>query len=643
MKKKLHYLTGMFCELLPVFSLTLCLTICSLTAIAQAPATPTDFHTAQVGYTLELHWTDNADNETSYAIQKEWEDFYSYSERIDLPANTEMYVDTNVKPNLEYHYSLWAENETGPSTEVNLVGVVNVATPPAPTNVAAAPGPLMSIAVSFTDNSDMETYYEIHHTSVPDDYYGLKTINGGALDSTITAYISTAPYNVSGPPMPDEVFYFANTLVYVKVRAVINDNGTLIYGPFSPVVTALTNPVPAVATNFIASTQGNDIHLTWTDNSISEAAYFIAKFEGEFNHNDITLIRLQPNTTEYTDVNVSHNIQYHYWLIAIDDFELRAMPPEYWPELFFNDERLAKTSATILELPAVPLNVTATPLSPTSILVTFVDNSDVEFWYELLVTMSADDSTGVPIEGSGFGIGSVTEMELQDLIPGTTYYFRVRGVLELNNTVMFGQYSQVISASTPSVIPDPPVAQSATSLTAKSFIANWSEVQGATSYELDVFDTKNGTYIQGYEGKIVYDTYATVVITKKSVQHYSYLIRAVNEFGEESGNSNIIDVGKIKNASFAEGETLNENELSGLSISQYPNPVVNKFQVLVTSPDEPIAELQIMNLQGSRILSQTIHTNVLHELDATAYPAGMYVLKAVIGRSVRMAKMIKEE
>jgi hypothetical protein len=322
MKKNLPYLNGKFSELLPAFVLTLCLSVCSLSAIAQEPASPTDFHVVQVGYTLELHWTDNADNETSYGIQKEWADYYVYSEVIDLPANTETYVDTNVKPNIEYHYSLWAAGETGSSTEVNLVGIVSVATPPAPTNIAAAPGPLMSLAISFTDNSDMETYYEIHHTNVPDDFYGTKTITGGELNSTISAYISEGPYNPYSQPPPESVYYMPNTLVYIKVRAVINDNGTLIYGPFSPVITTMSNPEPATPTDFVATANGNAVHLTWTDNAFNEAAYFIAKFEGEFSPNTIDLIKLPANATEYTDAHIPSNIEYHYWLLGVNDFEL---------------------------------------------------------------------------------------------------------------------------------------------------------------------------------------------------------------------------------------------------------------------------------------------------------------------------------
>jgi hypothetical protein len=641
MKTTLPFFEVKLDEALVALKVALCLTFCSLTAIAQDVAAPTDFHAVQVGYTLELHWTDNADNETKYVLFKEWEDYYSLNDQIDLPANTEIYVDLNVKPNLEYRYSLWAEGETGFSTEVNLVGIVNVATAPAPTNVSAAPGPLMSIEISFTDNSDLETYYEIQHTNVPDDYYGSKKVPGGELNSTLSAYISEPPYNPYSQPPPEEVWYEPNTLVYIRVRAVIVDNGTLIYGPFSPVITTMSNPEPATPTDFVATANGNDVHLSWTDNAFNEAAYFIARFEGDFSPNTIHLIKLPANTTEYTDLNVSSNIEHHYWIMGLNDFEYTVWPPEYWNELFFRDEtRVAKTSILIQELPPAPTDVTATILGPTSILVSFTDNSNIEFWYELLVSTTPDESTVVALlEGGGSSIGSAVEIEVPNLTPNTTYFFRVRGVFEYGGDLIYGSYSEVISASTLSLVPDPPVAEAATSITAKTFVAHWSPVDAATYYELDVFDIKDNTYVPGYEGKIVYGTSETVMIEKKSASHYSYLVRAVNESGE-SDNSNIIVVGKIRSASLAQDGTFDED---AISINQYPNPVVDKFNILISSPDEPIGELQIINHYGSQIHRQTIRTNESVEVDATPYPSGMYILKVRVGISTGSVKVIKME
>jgi hypothetical protein len=491
---------------------------------------------------------DNSDNESQFRIQKQWEDEFSNNIEIIVPTNTENYIDDAVQPNIQYNYSITAENDFGSSTDASVSGMISIDPPPAPANLSAATGPMTSIEITFTDNSDLESWYEIRHSHDPNapDFYGLETVVAGELNSVVTHYISDGPFNPFDPSR-DTQYYSPNSTVYIKVRAVINDNGNLIYGPFSAVVSATTNPLPATPTNFAATVDGNNVHLSWEDNSTSEAGFLIAKFQGEFSPNGAPVIFLPAGSTDYmdTDIDLEPNVRYHYWIVAMDLLERETLRPDLvWPHLFTQAARVAKTSVMLLKLPDTPTDLTAVGISPNSVLVSFTDNSTVEYWYEVMVSTSVEESSAISlIEFSS----TETQQEITDLSPGTVYYFRVRGVTEIEGSVVYGAFSSPVAASTlPDVnsIPEAPVAKPATFVTPTSFTANWKPVEGADHYALDVFNTKDGLYLPGYKSRIVNDTLLTVAGTRPG-KPYQYIVRAVNESGE-SENSNTIDVGKIK-------------------------------------------------------------------------------------------------
>ena len=86
-----------------------------------------------------------------------------------------------------------------------------------------------------------------------------------------------------------------------------------------------------------------------------------------------------------------------------------------------------------------------------------------------------------------------------------------------------------------------PTANAATSITATSFTANWTSVNGAVDYRLDVSTASTfTTFVTGYNNKTVAGTSDSVTGLTGSTTYY-YRVRSVNASGT-SANSNTVTV-----------------------------------------------------------------------------------------------------
>lgn len=66
------------------------------------------------------------------------------------------------------------------------------------------------------------------------------------------------------------------------------------------------------------------------------------------------------------------------------------------------------------------------------------------------------------------------------------------------------------------------------------------------------------------------------------------------------------------------------------------------MNVVVTSPRTAPVDLQVITLNGKSMLQKNIATNQESEVDITAFPKGMYLLRAAVGLHVKTIKVIKE-
>jgi alpha-amylase len=93
------------------------------------------------------------------------------------------------------------------------------------------------------------------------------------------------------------------------------------------------------------------------------------------------------------------------------------------------------------------------------------------------------------------------------------------------------------------------------------------------------------------------------------------------------------------------GEQASTEEPLGAFEPEYnvwSNPVKDKVTVLISTPGNENVELEFLTLKGERIIQQTTQTNHSTEVDFSAYPKGMYILRTSIGDHLRTHKIIKE-
>ncbi|HWP81242.1 MAG TPA: FG-GAP-like repeat-containing protein [Bacteroidota bacterium] len=299
-----------------------------LRAEAQAPVAPSNLVATVISSTqIELTWTDNSSTEESFRVERKTGAGGTYAEVAQLAPNTTRYLDGGLTTGTEYFYRVKAVNVSGSSlsNEVNATPVSLTIAPP--TNLVATVVSDTRIDLSWVDNSDNETGFEVQRKTASTSFTTITTVGAG-----ITTYSNT------GLTTGTEYTY--------RVRAV---NAT-VQSPYSneasatPTALAVQPPTNLVVTP-ISATQ---MTLTWTDNAINENGYQIERRQG-ITGNYEALPTLPPaNTTSYTDGGLSPGTTYFYRVRA---FSLTLGNSPYSNEAF----------GTTLTSPAAPTSMAIAP------------------------------------------------------------------------------------------------------------------------------------------------------------------------------------------------------------------------------------------------------------------------------------------
>jgi hypothetical protein len=129
-------------------------------------AAPTNLTaTAVSGNQINLAWTDNATNETSYSIERST-DGVTWGALTTLGANSTASSDTTVVAGTTYYYRVRAFNGSTPSDYSNQASATTTTPPPnAPSNLVATTISATQIRLTWTDNSSNESAFYIERAT----------------------------------------------------------------------------------------------------------------------------------------------------------------------------------------------------------------------------------------------------------------------------------------------------------------------------------------------------------------------------------------------------------------------------------------------------------------------------------------------
>jgi hypothetical protein len=371
----------------------------SVRTLDNPPAAPTSLSATTLSNTsIQLEWTDNADNEVNYEVQRSTGGGPFESVTSSLPADTEEFVDTGLIGNTTYTYRVRAINSGGSSGFSNTASAITYPNPPAdPTDlivtVPAAPAGITQLNLSWTDNSSNESGFKIERST--DNF----------ADPGNTTLVTTTGANVSNY---SDTGLEANTRYYYRVRATNlgGDSGN------SNVASAVTLPnPPADPTGLVGiALSQTSVQLDWTDNSDNETGFIIERADDGVTFNQVGTVGA--GVIQFVDTGLTAATEYRYRVLATNDGGNSA-PSNTVVVTTLPDPPAAVTDLQALLLP---------PGSPYTLQVSLVwkDNSNNETGFKILRST----------DGANFGqiqtVAAGTEAYIDaTVIPDTTYSYRI--------------------------------------------------------------------------------------------------------------------------------------------------------------------------------------------------------------------------
>ncbi len=266
--------------------------------VPSIPAAPSAVGaTQQPGLQIAVTWTDNANNETGFTIQRSVNGTAFVTIAV-LGPNMVGFIDLVVTPGDTYAYQVSAFNLSGSSAWATSGTVAVPTIPAAPSGLArtitrTAAGP-DSVAIRWTDNATNETGFTLQRATNSAFTTGLVTFSRGANVATFT---NTVPHGAT---------------YYYRVQA-YNLSGA---SAWSNTITVTT--VPATPTNFRSTGRTRtSITLAWNDVSSNETGYRIQRHRVGLT-TWTTVVTTAANVTSYRNTGRTPGTAYQYRIRGVN-------------------------------------------------------------------------------------------------------------------------------------------------------------------------------------------------------------------------------------------------------------------------------------------------------------------------------------
>ena len=271
--------------------------------------------------------------------------------------------------------------------------------------IPAAPSALEAEAVSsyemlltWEDNSDNESGFKIQRKKSGGEYSLIDIIGKDNTDYTDTGLTYDTKY-------------------YYRIWA-YNSVGDSVY---SNEASATTGDTPDKPTDLaVTAISSSKVELTWEDNSDDENGFIIERKKSDGSYLQIATVG--KNDTNYTNTGLSSDTKYSYRVRAYNSTGNSAYSNE--------------VSITTGYVPAPPSSLKTTPVSSSSIELTWEDNADDETGFKIERKKSGGSYSQIKTVGK-----NVTAFTDTGLTKNTKYYYRVRAYNSSGNSAYTGEAS----------------------------------------------------------------------------------------------------------------------------------------------------------------------------------------------------------
>ncbi len=466
------------------------------------PAAPTSLlATASSSSQIGLVWTDNANNETGYKVERQ--NGVTWTVIASLPANSTSFNDTGLTANTAYSFRVDAINTAGPSADSNISsattqpGGVATSPPYAPYFLSATADSSTQVSLKWFDNFGVETGVKVERKTGNQAYGVIATLTPYA-----QVYVDTSALGGTAYTYRVAAVNTAGSSPYTNESSV-----TTPQGPGTP-----TPPTAPSSLNANASSS-SQIDLSWTDNSSNETGFNVERLNGA---TWTVLTTLPANTTRYSDQGLAPATFYSYRVNAVN-----AVGPSAYAAV-----ATVPTQAVIVTQnpPFAPYYLSAVANSGTQVTLNWFDN----FGVETGVRVERQTANGPFTVVATLAPHAATYVDLT-VAPSTTYTYRVAS-FNLGGNSPYTNTSSVTTQPGTVVMPGPtaPTLLSSVADSTSQITLNW----------IDNSNNETGFAVERQNGAtwtpIVTVTANTTSFSDSSLiqsTSYTYRVRAVNANG----------------------------------------------------------------------------------------------------------------
>ncbi len=226
-----------------------------ITVTSTTPTAPSGLSaTALSATSVRLAWADNSNNETQFELHRRTLPSGVFATAATVGANTTLVLDT-AQGSTSYEYRVRALNGTHGSGFSNLATVTTPAAgpPTAPSALSATALSATSVRLTWADNSNNETQFELQRRVLP---------------SGTFANVATPGANTT---LVNDTTLGATSYEY-RVRA-SNGAGASAYSNLATVTTPVAPPAAPSGLTGSYNSATQRINLSWADNSTTEQGF----------------------------------------------------------------------------------------------------------------------------------------------------------------------------------------------------------------------------------------------------------------------------------------------------------------------------------------------------------------------------------